>query len=283
MAVRLSEQIKKIEDVELTGKFNGAVGNFNALRFAAPEINWVILSRDFVKSFGLKPNLITTQINPYEDMIELFQAVQRTNNVLLDINQDMWRYISDEWFVQAVRKGEIGSSTMPQKVNPIHFENSEGNIQLANSLSEGMGRKLAVSRLQRDLSDSTTIRNVGVVLGYSLFAYLNTSEGLDRVRPNAGVIKEALNSNWNILAEGVQTLLRREGVTDPYSIVADLSKGRKIGQEEWAEFIEGLEVSDKVKKKLSTMLTPAYYIGYAEPLTDLALEDIANLRQNRGK
>jgi adenylosuccinate lyase len=283
MAVRLSEQIKKIEDVELTGKFNGAVGNFNALRFAAPEINWVIFSRDFVKSFGLKPNLITTQINPYEDMIELFQAVQRTNNVLLDINQDMWRYISDEWFVQAVRKGEIGSSTMPQKVNPIHFENSEGNIQLANSLSEGMGRKLAVSRLQRDLSDSTTIRNVGVVLGYSLFAYLNTSEGLDRVRPNAGVIKEALNSNWNILAEGVQTLLRREGVTDPYSIVADLSKGRKIGQEEWAEFIEGLEVSDKVKKKLSTMLTPAYYIGYAEPLTDQALEDIANLRQNRGK
>ena len=230
MAVRLAGEIKEIESVEITGKLNGASGNFNALKFAAPEEDWISFSIGFIRNLGLKPNLATTQINPYEDIIKAFQAVQRANNILLDVNQDMWRYISDDWFVQAVKKGEIGSSTMPQKVNPINFENSEGNVQLANSLFEGMGRKLAVSRLQRDLSDSTTIRNVGTALGYTLLSYVSTLEGLGRVSPNTGVIHERLHDNWAILTEGVQTLLRREGVKDPYTMVASLSRERRSGR-----------------------------------------------------
>lgn len=278
MAIRLSREIRGLEHIVLTGKLNGAVGNFNALHFAAPEVDWLYFSEKFVRSLDLKPNLITTQINAYEDMIKVFQAIQRVNNILLDINQDMWRYISDDWFVQAVKKGEIGSSTMPQKVNPINFENSEGNVQLANSLLEGMSRKLAVSRLQRDLSDSTTIRNVGTALGYSLIAYRNTVEGLERVSPNMPVIQERLNANWNILTEGVQTLLRRAGIADPYSMVAELSKGKKIGQNEWKEWVSSLDISDDLKTKLAG-LTPTSYIGYAERLTDLALEGIAALRR----
>ena len=169
VAVRLNRQTRKLEDIKLTGKLNGAVGNFNAHVLSAPEIDWIAFSQKFVSSLGFEPNLFTTQINPYDDMIEMFQVFQRVNGVLLDIDQDMWRYISDDWFTQEVKKGEVGSSTMPQKVNPIFFENSEGNIQMANSIWEGMGRKLAVSRLQRDLSDSTTVRNIGVGLGYGLW------------------------------------------------------------------------------------------------------------------
>jgi adenylosuccinate lyase len=278
MAVRLNRQIRRLEKLELTGKLNGAVGNFNALSFAAPEVDWIKFSNKFVESFGLKLNLVTTQINPYEDMIEVFQGVQRVNNVLLDINQDMWRYISDYWIAQVPKPDEVGSSTMPQKVNPINFENSEGNIQIANSLFEGMSRKLAVSRLQRDLSDSTTLRNVGSALAYSLLAYINTLEGLNRINPNIAVINSELNDNWNILTEGVQTLLRRAGVTDPYSMVASLSKG-KIKQTEWEDWINKLEIDGDLKKKLLIGLKPGLYIGYAQTLTELALDEIANLRR----
>src|SRR4030043_440364 len=162
IAVRLNRQTRKLENVKLTGKLNGAVGNFNAHFLAATEIDWIAFSEKFVRSLGLEPNLFTTQIKPYDDMIELFQAFQRVNGVLLDIDQDMWRYISDDWFTQEVKKGEVGSSTMPQKVNPIDFENSEGNLTLANGVLETLSRKLPISRLQRDLSASTTIRNIGV-------------------------------------------------------------------------------------------------------------------------
>lgn len=278
IAVRLNRQTRKLEDVKLTGKLNGAVGNYNAHVLAAPDVDWIAFSQRFVKSLGLEPNLFTTQINPYDDMIEMFQAFQRVNGALVDVDQDMWRYISDDWFTQEVKKGEVGSSTMPQKVNPIDFENSEGNVQVANSLWEGMDRKLAVSRLQRDLSDSTTIRNVGVGLGYGLLAYRNTLAGLQRVHPNTELMQGRLNENWVILTEGVQTVLRKAGVQDPYSLVAGLSRGQRIGQGEWQEWVDGLQVADNVKGNLRA-LTPETYIGHAERLTDMALEEITDSRR----
>lgn len=277
IAVRLNRQTRKLEDVKLTGKLNGAVGNFNAHLLAAPEVDWIAFSERFVRSLGLEPNLFTTQINPYDDMIELFQAFQRVNGVLVDVDQDMWRYISDDWFTQEVKQGEVGSSTMPQKVNPIDFENSEGNVQFANSVWEGMDRKLAVSRLQRDLSDSTTIRNVGVGLGYGLLAYRNTLAGLRRIHPNTELMQGKLNENWVILTEGVQTVLRRAGEQDPYSMVAGLSRGQRIGQEEWQEWVDGLPVNDAVRGTLRD-LTPETYIGHAEKLTEMALMEIAESR-----
>lgn len=277
-AVRLNRQVRKLADVKLTGKLNGAVGNYNAHVLAAPEVDWIAFSRKFVRSLGLEPNLFTTQINPYDDMIELFQAFQRVNGVLLDIDQDMWRYISDDWFIQEVKKGEVGSSTMPHKVNPIDFENSEGNAQIANSLWEGMDRKLAVSRLQRDLSDSTTVRNVGTGLGYGLLAYRNTLVGLQRIHPNIELMRGRLNENWTILTEGVQTVLRKAGEKDPYSLVASLSKGQRIGRNEWRSWVSGLGIAGDVKERLLE-LTPETYMGYAEQLTDMALEEIADSRK----
>ena len=278
MAVRLNRQTRKLERVRITGKLGGAVGNFNAHVFAAPEVDWITFSQTFVKSLGLEPNIFTTQINPYDDMIELFQAFQRVNGVFLDIDQDMWRYISDDWFTQEVKKGEVGSSTMPQKINPIRFENSEGNAQMANSIWEGLGRKLAVSRLQRDLSDSTTVRNVGVGLAYGLLAYRNTLAGFGRVYPNTELIGEELTKNWTILSEGVQTVLRRVGEQDPYSVIASLSKGQRIGPNEWQSWVNSLEVDKGVKTKL-LKLTPNNYLGEAERLTDLALEEIVCSRE----
>ncbi|PIS14933.1 adenylosuccinate lyase [Candidatus Shapirobacteria bacterium CG09_land_8_20_14_0_10_39_12] len=279
-AVRLNNQVRKLENVRLTGKLNGAVGNYNAHVLAAPELDWIAFSQKFVSGLGLEPNLYTTQINSYDDMIELFQAFQRVNGVLLNIDQDMWRYISDDWFAQEVKKGEVGSSTMPQKVNPIDFENSEGNVQLANSLWEGMVRKLAVSRLQRDLSDSTTIRNVGLGLGYGLIAYRNTLAGLNRVHPNIELMRGKLNENWVILTEGVQTVLRRAGEEDPYSLVAGLSRGQRIGQDEWQQWVSGLPVAEEIKVRLMK-LTPETYLGYADKLTEMALEEIAVSRQTK--
>lgn len=281
MAVRLNRQTRKLEAVKLTGKLNGAVGNFNAHVLAVPGVDWIAFSQKFVRSLGLESNLFTTQINPYDDMVEVFQALQRVNGVILDIDQDMWRYISDDWFTQEVKKGEAGSSTMPQKVNPIDFENSEGNVQLANSTWEGMVRKLAVSRLQRDLSDSTTIRNVGVGLGYGLLAYRNTLAGLGRVHPNTELMREKLNDNWVILAEGVQTVLRIVGIEDPYSMVVGFSRGQKIGRSEWQEWVEGLPVNSQVKERLK-ILTPEANLGHAERLTDMALEEITASRRAGG-
>lgn len=272
-AYRLNRQVRKVSDMKLTGKLNGAVGNYNALAFAAPEVDWISFSKDFIESLGLEANLYTTQINTHEDMIEMFQGFQRINGVLIDFDQDMWRYISDDWFVQEVKKGEVGSSTMPQKVNPIRFENSEGNLGIANSLYAGMIQKLPTSRLQRDLSDSTVVRNIGVAMGHGLLAYKNTLGGLGRVRPNIPEIDAALHENWTILTEGVQTVLRRSGETDPYSMVSTLSRGQKIGPEEWQEWVSSLPIADELKAQFNH-LTPESYIGYAEKLTELAIEEI---------
>lgn len=272
-ASRLHRQLQLLKGQKLTGKLNGAVGNFNALYLTYPDIDWITFSETFVTSLELSPNLITTQINTYDDISEYFQIYERINNILISFNQDMWRYISDNWFVQVPKKGEIGSSTMPQKVNPIDFENSEGNLGLANSLLEYMARKLAISRLQRDLTDSTTIRNLSTVLSYSLLGYKSVLTGMSRVRPNEAVITETLMKDWTILTEGVQTILRNEGVEDPYSLVAALSRGEHIGEKEWITWIESLPIEPSQKKLLSH-LTPQTYTGLAVILTEKALGEI---------
>lgn len=278
-ATRLNRQVRMLDDQDLRGKLTGAVGNMNALHLAHPEVDWIKFSYDFVTSLGLEPNMVTTQIDPYEDVIELLQNYQRINGILVDFDQDMWRYISDFWIGQEKREGEVGSSTMPQKVNPIDFENSEGNLQIANSLIEGLVRKLAVSRLQRDLSDSTSIRNLGVVLGHSLVGYTSTRTGLERTKINEDQITQDLNKDWTILAEGVQTVLRERGVEDPYSLVATLTRGEHIGSEQWEEWVNTLPVSEE-DKTLFRNLYPEKYTGLARAFTDLAVKEI---RRSRGR
>jgi adenylosuccinate lyase len=272
-AVRLNRQLAKLKKQKLTGKLNGAVGNFNALQYVYPDIDWVEFSEKFVASFELEPNLITTQINQYDDVIEFLQTFHRINGILIDFDQDIWRYISDEWFVQTVKKGEVGSSTMPQKVNPIDFENSEGNLGIANGLIEALSRKLIISRLQRDLSDSTTIRNYGTILGFSLVGYKSVITGLERINPNEEKIKKELNKDWAILGEGVQTLLRKAGTKDPYSLIHSLTRGEKVDAKQWEEWVNQLPVDDNVKTTLRN-LSPEKYIGLAVKLTDKALEEL---------
>ena len=273
--MRLRRQINEIEGEQLTGKLNGAIGNFNAHHLSRPDVDWIAFSAAFVSSLGLEPNLYSTQINPYDDVIALFQAYQRVNNIFIDVDQDMWRYISDDWFVQEARKGEVGSSTMPQKVNPIDFENSEGNLGLANAMIEFFTRKLSVSRLQRDLSDSTVIRNFGTVFAYQLLAYKNTLLGLSKVKPNEEQIERALNHNWAILTEGVQTVLRTAGVENAYDLIKGLSRGQRIGPKEWKLWVNGLPVSEDVKKTLLS-LKPLNYLGLVHELTEMGVDEIRN-------
>ena len=277
-ATRLSKQIAQLKQQKLTGKLTGAVGNFNALQYTYPEIDWPTFSEKFITSLDLAPNLVTTQINTYEDVIEMLQNYQRIHSIIIDFSQDMWRYISDEWFVQEVKKGEVGSSTMPQKVNPIDFENAEGNLGIANALAEYLSRKLAISRLQRDLSDSTTIRNLGSILGYALVGYTSLLTGLGRVKPNEEKIKHDLHKDWAILGEGVQTLLRKANVADPYSLIASLTRGQHVTAERWKEWINELTISDILKKQLHE-LTPEKYTGLAENLTKKAIADIRKSRK----
>src|SRR3989338_389060 len=277
-ATRLNTENRKLEKTPLTGKLDGAVGNYNAHAFSVPHIDWIMFSKKFVGDLGFRPNLFTTQINPYEDVIENFQALQRANGVVFDLDQDMWRYISDEWLAQEAVEGEVGSSTMPQKVNPRHFENSEGNEQMANGFLETMGRILSTSRLQRDLSDSTVIRNTGVGLAYGLLGYRNTLIGLGRSYPYREVIREYLHKDWTILSEGVQTFLKLNGIKDPYSMISNLTRGRRMGQSEWQDLVETLPVNNALKGTIRN-LTPESYTGYAERLTDLAIGEIAESRK----
>lgn len=279
-ASRINKETRKLERQKLTGKLTGAVGNLNALKAACPKVDWVFFSEKFVKSFGLEPNLATTQINPYEDVIEYLQTYQRVNGIIVGLDQDIWRYISDAWIVQKVKKGEVGSSTMPQKINPIDFENSEGNLQLANSIIEGLVRKLSISRLQRDLSDSTSIRNLGSVIAYALIGYKSTLSGSSRIRPDLKEIESRLDKDWTILTEGAQTILRRAGVKDPYSLMAELTRGGHIGgREEWIRLVDGLNIGEGEKDELKK-LTPQNYIGYASELIDRAVEEIKSSRAN---
>jgi adenylosuccinate lyase len=279
-AMRLNQQIRQLQSYTLTGKLNGAVGNFNAHKYAAPNVNWIAFSEKFVTSLGLRSNVITTQINSYEDFAEMFHIFVRVNDILIDFDQDMWRYISDGWLGQKIVEGEVGSSAMPQKVNPIRFENSEGNLDFANNMLEGISRKLTRSRLQRDLSDSTTIRNVGAIFGHCLLAYKNTLNGLKRVTPHAENIHAALHANWAILSEGVQTLLRTKGIQDPYSLIKTLTRGKNINSALWSKWVEGLPnyIDDETRAQLK-QLTPEAYIGYACELTQKAITEIKASRK----
>jgi adenylosuccinate lyase len=265
---RLRQQQRKICEVELLGKLNGAVGNFNAHTAAYPRVNWVELSRQLIEEdLGLKQNLFTTQIEPHDYMAELFDAISRWNTVLIDLNRDIWSYISMGYFGQKTVKGEIGSSTMPHKVNPIDFENSEGNCGMANAVFQHLGSKLPISRLQRDLTDSTVLRNMGVGFGYSLIAYQSTLKGLGKLKLNRDVLQRDLNNAWEVLAEPIQTVMRKAGIENPYEKLKDLTRGQQITPEIIREFVENLDLPQEDKHYLQN-LTPTSYVGVAEAIVD---------------
>lgn len=257
---RLQIEIDTLKQFNFRAKLNGAVGNYNALYFAYPKINWQKFTKDFLSEFNLQTNITTTQIAPYEDVIYFLQTLQRINGIILDLDQDIWRYISDSYFIQENKKDEVGSSTMPQKINPILFENSEGNLIIANNLISGYTDKLPLSRLQRDLSGSTISRNFGVAIAYSLLAYQNTLEGLKRIKPNKEKIGEDLNSDWSILSEAVQIYLKKEGIKNGYEIVKELTKGEKMNQEDYIKLIDILPINEAQKKELK-LITPQKYVG----------------------
>ena len=279
-AVRMNTQAEIITQAELLGKVTGAVGSFNALSAAFPDADWIKLSKSFVKNLGLSPTIFSTQINPYEDIIYLLQAYQRLNGVILDFDQDMWRYISDGWFIQEVKAAEVGSSTMPQKVNPIRFENSEGNLGLANSMIEHFTRKLPVARLQRDLSDSTVLRNLGVIFGYTLLAYKSTLEGLKRVKADSKQIAAFLEKDWSILTEGLQTILRQAGKEDSYSFIKSQIRGTHLSKKQWEELVKGMPIDISEKTRI-LKLTPESYIGLSAQIVDEASAQIALSKKGR--
>ena len=266
VAVRLKRQLEAVESIEPLGKFNGAVGNFNAHMSAYPSLDWDRISRDFVESLNLTWNPMTTQIEPHDYMAEMFQAIMRFNTVVIDFDRDIWSYISLGYFKQKTIAGEIGSSTMPHKVNPIDFENSEGNLGLANAILAHLAEKLPVSRWQRDLTDSTVLRNMGVGFGYSLLAYASTLKGISKLEVNAAKLAADLDNSWEVLAEPIQTVMRRYGIPEPYEKLKALTRGQAITKEMLQAFIDTIELPAPVIEELRA-LTPATYIGMADTLT----------------
>ena len=262
---RLHHQLNNLQHITLYGKFNGAVGNFNAHHVAYPTIDWPKLTQDFIKSLGLTYNAYTTQIEPHDFIAELMHSIMRINTTLIDLSRDMWGYISRGYFTQLKIAGEVGSSTMPHKVNPIDFENAEGNAGLANALAAHLADKLPISRWQRDLSDSTVLRNLGTVFGYCLITYLSLEKGLAKLSANETLLKNDLENSWELLAEPIQTVLRRYGITDAYEQLKDLTRGKKITEADIKSFINGLKIPSDAKAQLLE-LTPAKYIGYAVAL-----------------
>ena len=262
VAARLQRQIKQIKQVEFLGKINGAVGNYNAHYTAYPEIDWQANAQIFVESLGLTWNPYTTQIEPHDYIAELFDAIARFNTILLDFDRDIWGYISLGFFKQKTIAGEIGSSTMPHKVNPIDFENSEGNLGIANALLQHLASKLPISRWQRDLTDSTVLRNLGVGLAHSLIAYQSTLKGISKLQLNAPRLDADLDNAWEVLAEPIQTVMRRYAIEEPYEKLKALTRGKTINAQIMAEFIDSLDLPQSVKDELKT-LTPANYIGNA--------------------
>lgn len=282
-ATRLKRQLDQLKNHEILVKLNGATGNYNAHCVAYPQIDWLNFTKDFVQRLNdliesgfanplravgerrmirLKPNFVTTQIEPHDSYAELFDIFRRLNVILVDFNQDVWRYISDEWFKQKTVDGEVGSSTMPHKINPIDFENSEGNLGVANALFGYFTTKLPISRLQRDLSDSTVKRNFGVALGHCLVGYRSALKGLSKLAVNETKIVEELEDHPEIISEAIQTVLRREGTRMPYEQLKALTRGSKVTMRELSQFIDGLDVSDDVKAKLRE-ITPTGYTGIA--------------------
>ncbi|MGM0535589.1 MAG: adenylosuccinate lyase [Pseudomonadota bacterium] len=262
VAYRLRRQLTQIENVEILGKINGAVGNYNAHLATYPEVDWEANARTFVEGLGLTFNPFTTQIEPHDYIAELFDAVCRFNTILIDFDRDVWGYISLGYFKQKTVEGEIGSSTMPHKVNPIDFENSEGNLGLANAILGHLAQKLPISRWQRDLTDSTVLRNLGVGLAYGLIAYEASLKGIGKLEANPTRIAEDLDASWEVLAEPIQTVMRRYGIEKPYEKLKELTRGKRIDQTGFAAFIDTLELPAEVKAELKA-LTPATYIGNA--------------------
>ncbi|WP_018981924.1 adenylosuccinate lyase [Salinimonas chungwhensis] len=272
VAVRLQRQRDQIAAVSILGKINGAVGNYNAHLSAYPDVDWHTLSQQFVTSLGLSWNAYTTQIEPHDYIAELFDAVGRFNTILIDFDRDVWGYIALGHFKQKTVEGEIGSSTMPHKVNPIDFENSEGNLGLANAIFDHLATKLPVSRWQRDLTDSTVLRNLGVGVGYSVIAYQASLKGISKLEVNAQSLLNELDNNWALLAEPIQTVMRRYGIEKPYEKLKTLTRGKQVNAQAISEFIDTLEMPNHAKDELKA-LTPASYIGDAIRLVDELLKD----------
>ena len=263
IVARLTRQRDQIANVEMLGKINGAVGNYNAHVSAYPELNWPELAEQFITmSLGLTFNPYTIQIEPHDYIAEYFDALSRYNNIVLDMDRDIWTYISMGFFKQKVIKGEVGSSTMPHKVNPIDFENSEGNLGIANAIFSHLSGKLTISRMQRDLTDSTVLRNLGVGLAHCLIAYSSTLRGLNKLEVNEEKLADILDNNWEVLAEPIQTVMRRYAIENPYEKLKDLTRGSKISAEALTSFIETLDMPAEAKQALQK-LTPANYIGLA--------------------
>jgi adenylosuccinate lyase len=265
VAARMERQRRQLAAVELLGKINGAVGNYNAHSVAYPEVNWEVFAQHFVESLGLTFNPYTIQIEPHDYIAEFFHALSRFNTILLDFDRDVWGYISLGYFKQKTVAGEVGSSTMPHKVNPIDFENSEGNLGIANALFGFLAEKLPVSRWQRDLTDSTVLRNIGVGIAHTSIAIQSTLKGIGKLQINSEAIEADLNANWEVLAEPIQTVMRRYGIEKPYEKLKELTRGQRITPNEMRAFIEKLDIPADAKADLLA-LTPRGYTGYAETL-----------------
>jgi adenylosuccinate lyase len=268
---RLQKKISKIKTHQLGAKLNGATGNYNALVSAYPQVDWVTFSARFINSFNenrlikLQPNLLTTQVEPHDALVELFDMLRGANNILVDLCRDMWRYISDGWLQQEMISGEVGSSTMPYKINPIQFENAEGNLGFANAILNFFSQKLSISRLQRDLSDSTVKRNMGVSFGHCLLAYTSISNGLTRISLNEEKCIQEINRNPQIITEAIQMILKREGNSDAYESLLELSRGEQLTHSDIESFINQLEISEEIRAELRS-ITPETYIGLAHKL-----------------
>ena len=259
---RIESQLKMLKQLPYGAKFSGATGNFNAHHVAFPEIDWKIFGTHFVeKTLGLNYSFPTTQVEHYDSFASLCDNLKRINTIFIDLNRDLWQYISMDYFKQKINENEVGSSAMPHKVNPIDFENSEGNLGIANALFEFLSSKLPISRLQRDLTDSTVLRNVGVPFGHTLVGFKSTQKGLSKLIVNKTKIEDDLNSNWAVIAEAIQTILRKEGYSNPYETLKELTRTNSIiNREVIQQFIENLEIEDKLKSKLKT-ITPFNYTG----------------------
>lgn len=267
VAYRLQRQYQQLQKAEILGKINGAVGNYNAHLSAYPNVDWHLFSQQFVQSLGIDWNPYTTQIEPHDYIAEFFDCVVRFNTIIIDFNRDIWGYIALNHFKQRTIAGEIGSSTMPHKVNPIDFENSEGNLGVANALMTHLAQKLPVSRWQRDLTDSTVLRNLGVGLGYCAIAYASTLKGISKLEVNEAHLLAELDQNWEVLAEPIQTVMRRYGIEKPYEKLKELTRGKRVDQQTMQQFIDGLAIPEEEKARLK-QLTPATYIGSAIQLVE---------------
>ena len=272
VAFRLQRQRSQLAELDILAKLNGAVGNFNAHQAAYPEADWPQMTAELLDSLGLTVNPFTIQIEPHDYMAEYFHIVMRFNTVLIDFCRDIWSYISVGYFRQRTVEGEVGSSTMPHKVNPIDFENAEGNLGLANALLDHLSNKLPISRWQRDLTDSTVLRNLGVGFAHSLIAYKSTLKGIGKLEANEAALAADLDSNWEVLAEAIQTVMRRYGIEQPYEKLKELTRGRRVDADAMREFVNTLELPDEARQRLLE-LTPASYIGNARQQTDRLGQD----------